>query len=56
MGVGLLSIAIAFIGGEEGASWAGYVYLLLFPALIAIGHLMVGCRRKSEAVADLGRC
>lgn len=55
MGVGLLSIAIAFFGGQEAASWAGATYLLLFPALMANGYLMAWRRRKSEAVADLGK-
>jgi uncharacterized membrane protein len=29
--VGLVSMAIAVLGGEEAVSWAGYVYLLVFP-------------------------
>ena len=29
MGVGLISIAIAVLGGEAAVSWAGYAYLLL---------------------------
>jgi uncharacterized membrane protein len=52
MGVGLLSIAIAFFGGEEAASWAGYAYLLLFPLLTGNGYLMGSRRRRSKASVD----
>jgi hypothetical protein len=52
MGVGLTSIAVAFLGGQEAASLAGYVYLLLFPLLIGNSYLMKQCRKKNEAAAD----
>jgi hypothetical protein len=51
-GVGLLSIAIAFFGGKEAASWAGYSYLLLFPALMINGYLMNARRGRSKAKTD----
>jgi hypothetical protein len=44
-GVGLTSIAIAVLGGEEAVTLAGYTYLLLLPLLTANGFLM-GRRRK----------
>jgi len=40
IGVGLTSIAIAVLGGEEAASLAGGTYLLLFPLLTVNGYLM----------------
>jgi uncharacterized membrane protein len=52
MGVGLISIAIALLGGEEAASWAGTAYLLLFPTQIANGYLMGRHRRKIVAAAS----
>jgi len=48
MGVGLSSIIIAILGGEEAVSWAGYAYLLLFPLLIANGYLTNRHRRRSS--------
>jgi hypothetical protein len=48
IGVGLTSIAIAVLGGEEAASMAGYTYLLLFPLLTANGYLMGRRRRISS--------
>ena len=52
MGVGLLSIAIAYFGGEEMGSQAGWAYLLLFPLLRGNDHLMTRRRKKNEAAAD----
>ncbi len=43
--VGLLSIAIAVLGGVGALTWAGYAYLLLFP-LQAINGRVMGNRRK----------
>ena len=39
-GVGLISRALAVLGGETVVSWAGYVYLLLFPVLRINSYLM----------------
>jgi len=47
MGVGLTSITIAVLGGEEATSLAGYAYLLLFPLLVLNGYLM-GSRRRRD--------
>jgi uncharacterized membrane protein len=49
MGVGLVSIAIAIVGGEEAVSLAGYAYLLLFPLLAINGYLMGSRRRRDSA-------
>src|SRR5215210_4883608 len=37
-GVGLASIAIALLGGEEAISWAGWVYLLSWPLMAIHGN------------------
>jgi uncharacterized membrane protein len=52
MGVGLISIAIAIVGGEEAVSLAGYAYLLLFPLLAINGYLM-GSRRRRDSASRL---
>jgi uncharacterized membrane protein len=49
MGVGLISIAIAIVGGEKAVSLAGYAYLLLFPLLAINGYLMGSRRRRDSA-------
>jgi uncharacterized membrane protein len=51
MGVGLASIAIATLGGQDASSWAGLVYILLFPLQMINGYLM-DSRRRSKASAD----
>ena len=43
--VGLASVAIAVLGGVATISWAGYVYVLLFPLQTINGRVM-GSRRK----------
>jgi uncharacterized membrane protein len=48
--VGLLSMAIAVLGGAATISWAGYVYLLLFPLQAINGHVM-GSRRSKMKTA-----
>ena len=45
--VGLLSMAIAILGGTAAVNLSGYVYLLLFPALTINGRVM-GARRSRE--------
>jgi uncharacterized membrane protein len=47
--VGLISIAIAVLGGEETVSWAGYAYLLIIPILCTHGHLMDSRRRRDSS-------
>jgi uncharacterized membrane protein len=44
-GVGLTSIAIAVLGGEETLSWAGWAYLLSWPLMAIHGHIMAQRRR-----------
>jgi uncharacterized membrane protein len=44
-GVGLTSIAIAVLGGEESLSWAGWAYLLSWPLMAIHGHIMAQRRR-----------
>ena len=48
--VGLASVAIAVLGGAATISWAGYVYILLFPLQTINGRVM-GSRRKKLAMA-----
>ena len=57
-GVGLISMALAVLGGETVVSWAGYVYLLLFPVLRINSYLMDSRRKRSQAprVSCNGRC
>ncbi len=51
--VGLASMAIAVLGGEEAINWAGYVYFLTFPLQVINGRLMDSRRRRrSKAPAD----
>jgi uncharacterized membrane protein len=45
--VGLLSMAIAVLGGVGAVSWAGYAYLLLFPLQTINARVMASRRRKS---------
>jgi uncharacterized membrane protein len=47
IGVGLTSIVIAVLGGNEAASLAGYTYLLLLPLLTANGYLMARHRKRN---------
>ena len=47
-GVGLISMALAVLGGETVVSWAGYVYLLLFPVLRINSYLMDSRRKRSQ--------
>jgi len=49
VGVGCLSIAIAFFGGAGAATWAGWTYLLLFPLLAASETFANHRRRKAPA-------
>ena len=46
-GIGLSSIAIALLGGEEASSWAGWVYLLSWPLMTIHGFIMARRRRRS---------
>jgi uncharacterized membrane protein len=46
--VGLASVAIAVLGGARTISWAGYVYLLVFPLQTINGRVM-GTRREKES-------
>ena len=43
--VGLVSVAIAALGGVGAISWAGLVYLLVFP-LQTINARVMGSRRR----------
>jgi hypothetical protein len=49
-GVGLASIAIALLGGEEASSWAGWVYLLSWPLMAIHGNIMARRRRQSASL------
>ena len=49
-GIGLASIAIAWLGGEETISWAGLVYLLSWPLMTMHGYIMTQRRRKSASL------
>lgn len=43
--VGLTSIAVALLGGVEAGSWAGWVYLLIWPLMTINGYIMARRRR-----------
>jgi uncharacterized membrane protein len=47
--VGLASIAIALLGGEEVGSWAGWVYFLSWPLMAIHGRIMARRRRQSAS-------
>ena len=47
--VGLASVAIAFLGGERLLSWAGYVYVLVFPMQVINGRVMASRRKKESS-------
>ena len=49
-GVGLSSIAIALLGGEDAISWSGWVYLLSWPLMTIHGHIMARRRRQSASL------
>jgi uncharacterized membrane protein len=49
-GIGLASIAIALIGGEEASAWAGWVYLLSWPLMAIHGNIMARRRRQSASL------
>src|SRR5918994_32990 len=48
-GIGLASIAIALLGGEEVGSWAGWVYFLSWPLMAIHGRIMARRRRQSAS-------
>lgn len=48
VGVGLASVAIAVLGGKDAVSWAGWVYVLIFPLQTLNGYLMGSRRRKAQ--------
>lgn len=50
--VGFISIAVAVLGGQDAASWAGLAYLLIFPFQAANGQLMRSRRRKAAAEGE----
>jgi uncharacterized membrane protein len=49
-GIGLASIAIALLGGEEAINWAGLVYLLSWPLMTIHGYIMTQRRRKRASL------
>ncbi len=51
--VGLVSVAIALLGGAEHVAWAGYAYLLLFPVQAINGRVM-GSRRRRDTQTKTG--
>ena len=52
--VGLASVVIAVLGGVGTISWAGYVYLLVFPLQTINGRVM-GSRRKKISSSGQAR-
>lgn len=46
--VGLASIFIAVLGGEDAVSWAGLVYILIFPLQTLNSHVIRSRRAKSS--------
>ena len=53
--VGLVSVAIAVIGGQEAVGWAGMIYLLLFPLQMIHGRLMDWRRRRNRVSEEGGQ-
>jgi uncharacterized membrane protein len=51
--VGLVSVALAILGGAEHVAWAGYAYLLLFP-LQSINSRVMGSRRRRDTQTKAG--
>jgi uncharacterized membrane protein len=49
-GVGLASIAVAALGGEEASAWAGWAYLLSWPLMTINGHIMARRRRERASL------
>jgi uncharacterized membrane protein len=49
-GVGLASIAISLLGGEEATPLAGWVYLLIWPLMTIHGYIMARRRRQSSSL------
>jgi hypothetical protein len=49
-GVGLTSIAVALLGGEESSSLAGWVYVLIWPLMMINGYIMARRRRQSASL------
>jgi uncharacterized membrane protein len=49
-GVGLISIAIALLGGQEAIAWAGWVYVLSWPLMALHSYVMAYQRRKSASI------
>jgi uncharacterized membrane protein len=49
-GVGLASIAVALLGGEEASAWAGWVYLLIWPLMTINGYIMARRRRERASL------
>jgi uncharacterized membrane protein len=49
-GVGLTSIAVALLGGEGASSWAGWLYLLIWPLMTIHGYIMARRRRQSASL------
>jgi uncharacterized membrane protein len=50
--VGLVSVAIAILGGAGTISWSGYVYALVFPLQSINGRVMGSRRRKLPNSAE----
>ena len=50
-GVGLTSIAIALLGGQEAIAWAGWVYVLSWPLMALHSYVMSHKRRKSASIS-----
>lgn len=48
--VGLVSVAIAVLGGADAATWAGMAYILVFPLQTINGRVMGSRRRKNRDV------
>ena len=49
-GIGLASIAMSLLGGEETISLAGWVYLLIWPLMTIHGYIMARRRRQSASL------
>jgi uncharacterized membrane protein len=49
-GVGLASITVALLGGEDASAWAGWVYLLIWPLMTINGYIMARRRRERASL------
>lgn len=50
--VGLTSVTVAAVGGEDWINWSGWIYVLILPLQVLNGRLMNSRWRKGPGTAD----